>query len=181
MPKYYKIRQKLWLTTFVIFVYYVKNLTKEYVVRYKKVLSPGFCLFLPIISKIMNIIKSAMDSYKKLGITSLYIPFSIMPILKKLVVSVPYASIFIKLPHLPIACPNAKQGAIISSICNMFSFLILQYTIVVIVPPIIPPYIASPPDFILNISNGYNLDIGIQHNIIVQILLKSVLNKQINL
>jgi hypothetical protein len=34
-----------------------------------------------------------------------------MPILQGSVVSTPYASIFAKFPHLPIACPNASAGA----------------------------------------------------------------------
>ena len=80
-------------------------LANPYPIKYIYVICPAnFLLFCKIISAI-NSVKVTIDSYRNVGCTSIYLPNSYIPILQGNVVSAPYASIFIKFPHLPIACP----------------------------------------------------------------------------
>ena len=81
-------------------------LIAEYNNKYIIVNCPAYFLYFLRYINIKNIIKVHMDSYKNVGCTSIYIPSSMIPILKILLVVVPCASPLIKFPHLPIACPK---------------------------------------------------------------------------
>ena len=74
------------------------------------------------------------------------------------VVTAPWASLFIKLPHLPIACPNIRYGIIVSIVNKMFLLFFLQKYTTNIIPEITAPYMARPPSHILNISNRLSLN-----------------------
>ncbi len=78
-------------------------------------------------------------------------------IAKILSVYPPNASLLKKFPHLPIICPNIKLGAVVSATSQKFNFFILVYTITVMTPAIIPPYIASPPSLNANILSGSSI------------------------
>lgn len=80
-------------------------LANEYIIRYKYVICPLNFLFLDIFVSIINIVSVTIDSYKNVGCTSIYSPAWYIPILHGRFVLLPYASTFIKFPHLPIACP----------------------------------------------------------------------------
>lgn len=81
-------------------------LANEYIIKYKYVICPLNFLFLDITVSIINIVSVDIDSYKNVGCTSIYFPASYIPILHGKFVCVPYASAFMKFPHLPIACPK---------------------------------------------------------------------------
>ena len=81
-------------------------LANEYIIKYRYVICPLNFLFLDTTVSIINIVSVAIDSYKKVGCTSIYFPASYIPILHGKFVCVPYASRFTKFPHLPIACPK---------------------------------------------------------------------------
>ena len=81
-------------------------LANEYIIKYKYVICPLNFLFLDTTVSIINIVSVDIDSYKNVGCTSIYFPASYIPILHGKFVCVPYASTFMKFPHLPIACPK---------------------------------------------------------------------------
>lgn len=71
--------------------------------KYMYVNCPANFLFSFIVISTINNMNVDSDSYRNVGCTSIYLPASYIPILQGNVVCVPYASIFTKFPHLPIA------------------------------------------------------------------------------
>ena len=82
-------------------------LAKPYTIKYIYVICPINLRFFCINIRIKNKLNVTIDSYKNVGCTSIYFPNSYIPILQGNVVCAPYASMFTKFPHLPIACPES--------------------------------------------------------------------------
>ena len=101
-------------------------LANEYTIRYTSVICPLYFLLFDIAVNNMNSEKVTIDSYKNVGCTSIYFPASTIPILQGRLVTLPYASIFIKFPHLPIACPIINPGTIMSVNKGNFSFCFFE-------------------------------------------------------
>ena len=64
------------------------------------------------------------------------------------VVTAPWASLFIKLPHLPIACPNIRYGIIVSIVNKMFFIVFFTKVYYKYYTRDTAPYMARPPSHI---------------------------------
>jgi len=69
-------------------------------------------------------------------------------------VGIPKQHPFKKQPILPIAWPNITDGVTRSANFQKDVFLSFENTTPAMIPPKIPPCIATPPSHILNIDNG---------------------------